>query len=60
MGQIHPRLADLTSLRNLILEKERTDKILEGPEQVPFWELPNWVKEIYSKQAYPKRLEMLS
>jgi hypothetical protein len=43
MGQIHPRLADLTSLRNLILEKERTDKILEGPEQVPFWELPNWV-----------------
>jgi hypothetical protein len=42
MGQIHPRLADLISLRNLILEKERTDKILEGPK-LSFWELPNWV-----------------
>ena len=60
MGQTHPRLADLALLRNLILEKEQTDKILEGPEPVPFWELPNWVQEIYPKQAYPKRLEMLS
>jgi hypothetical protein len=42
MGQIHPRLADLTSLKNLILEKERTVKILEGPKQ-SFWEFPNWV-----------------
>ena len=43
MGQTHTRLADLTKLRKLILEKEWTDKILEGPEEVPIWELPNWV-----------------
>jgi len=60
MGQANPRLADLTSLKNLILEKQRTDKILEGPSEVPFWEMPNWLQEIYSKQDYPKRLEMLS
>jgi hypothetical protein len=29
MGKTHPRLANLTSLRNLILEKDRTVKILE-------------------------------
>lgn len=44
----NPRFADLLSLRNLQLEKERTEKILEGPEPVPFWELPNWLQEIYS------------
>jgi hypothetical protein len=60
MGKTHPRLADLTSLRNLIIEKERTEKVLEGPEPVPFWELPNWLADNYLKQAYPKRLEMLS
>jgi hypothetical protein len=27
---------------------------------VQIWELPNWVEEIYPKEAYPKRLETLS
>jgi hypothetical protein len=60
MGRGEARLANLTELRDLILEKERNDKILEGPEPLPFWELPNWLQEIYSKHDYPRRLEMLS
>ena len=60
MGRGEARLANLTELRELILEKAQTDKILEGPEPLPFWELPNWLQEIYSKNDYPRRLEMLS
>jgi hypothetical protein len=60
MGRGDDRLADLAALKNLILEKERSEKILEGPEPLPFWELPNWLQEIYSKQPYQRRLEMLS
>jgi hypothetical protein len=43
MGRAQAKKVDLATLRDLILEKECTEKILEGPEPLPFWELPNWL-----------------
>jgi hypothetical protein len=42
-----------------MIEKKLTDKVLEGPEPEPFYQLPNWKKEIYPINPYAKRLEML-
>jgi hypothetical protein len=47
-------------LKVLLLEKELTEKILKGPEEQPFYRLPNWKQEIYPKQPFEKRIEMLS
>jgi hypothetical protein len=58
MENANPRLTDLSKLRELILEKERTTKILVV--LVPFWEQPSWLVQDYSKQPYSIRLEMLS
>jgi hypothetical protein len=40
--RVEANLADLEQLKAYMLEKELTDKILEGPETEPFYHLPNW------------------
>jgi len=42
-----------------MIEKEITDKVLEGPEPEPFYQQSNWKKEIYPLQPFAKRVEML-
>jgi hypothetical protein len=46
-------------LKEFYIEKELTDKVLEGPEPEPFYQLQNWKKEIYPLQPFEKRVEML-
>jgi hypothetical protein len=46
-------------MKELMIEKELTDKVLEGPEPEPFYQLSNWKKEIYPIQTFSKRVEML-
>jgi hypothetical protein len=45
--QVQAKVNDLKNLKELMIEKELTDKVLEGPEPDPFYQLPNWKKEIY-------------
>jgi hypothetical protein len=62
MGRVPTVLAKVTDLKNLkefYIEKELTDKVLEGPEPEPFYQLQNWKKEIYPLQPFEKRVEML-
>lgn len=58
--QVQAKVNDLRKLKDFMIEKELTDKILEGPEPEPFYQMPNWKQDIYRTQPYPKRLEMLS
>ena len=63
MGRVPPVQAKVNDLKNLIelmIEKELNDKILEGPEPEPFYQIPNWKQDIYRVQPYPNRVEMLS
>jgi hypothetical protein len=46
-------------LKEFYIEKELTDKVLEGPEPEPFYQTPNWKIEIYPIQPFAKRVEML-
>jgi len=56
---IQAKVTDLKNLKELLIEKELTDKVLEGPEPEPFYQTPNWKKEIYPLQPFAKRVEML-
>ena len=42
-----------------MIEKDITDKVLEGPEPERFYQLPNWKKDVYPLQPFAKRVEML-
>ena len=56
---VEAKVTDLKNLKELMIEKELTDKVLEGPEPEPFYKLPNWKEEIYPRQPFAKRVEML-
>jgi hypothetical protein len=56
---VQTKVEDLKNLKELMIEKELTDKVLEGPEPEPFYQLPNWKEEIYPRQPFAKRVEML-
>jgi hypothetical protein len=44
---VKAKVTDLKKMKELMIEKELTEKVLEGPEPEPFYQLPNWKKEIY-------------
>jgi hypothetical protein len=47
-------------LKEFYIEKELTDKVLEGPEPEPFYQVPNWKKDFYPLQPFANRVEMLN
>ena len=57
--QAQAKVNDLKNLKELMVQKEITDKILESPEPERFYQLPDWKKNIYPLQPFAKRIEML-